>query len=292
MEVGWGELITLFAHAIAAALVVGLVAPLLGALLYLRRSSFEGIALPQVAACGVAFGFVLLPWWVEHVGLGGLDPLTALQDTHAAMNYHITWASLFTFGALGLLSLPRRRGTSDTARVAALLAIASALTVLFVHASPIGESYVGDLLRGEILTIDVHQLETVAVAYGLILLAFVVFRRELLAVNFDRESSIVLGKRVRVIESGQTLLFGLGIAVGTMTVGPMILFGLLVLPPLAARPFARSMTSFWILSSAFGLFSVLGGIWVSFEIDEPWGPSVVAVSALGLLPGAILRRRT
>jgi hypothetical protein len=76
--------------------------PLLGSFLYLRKTSFYGITLPQFAAAGVVFGFVLLRWWIAR-GLGGMTLDDALSDSHAAMNYHFIWASVFTFG--GLLAL-------------------------------------------------------------------------------------------------------------------------------------------------------------------------------------------
>src|SRR5688572_8502554 len=101
--ISWAERIDLFRWAILAALLAGAVCPLLGAFLHVRRTSFYGIALPQMATAGVVFGFVAMPWWIDHVGIGGLDLATATSDSHAAMNYHLTWAAVFTFGGLGTL---------------------------------------------------------------------------------------------------------------------------------------------------------------------------------------------
>jgi zinc transport system permease protein len=76
-----------------------------------------------------------------------------------------------------------------------------------------------------------------------------------------------------------------------MTLGPVMLFGLLVLPPIAARRPARSMTSYLVLSSALGLIAVALGIVASFELDLPLGASVVAAAALLLVPGSMRRTR-
>ena len=109
MDISWADRLALFRFALLAAICAGLVFPLLGSLLYLRRTSFYGITLPQFATAGVVFGFVVLPWWIAHIGLDGLTIDTALSDSHAAMTYHVAWAAAFTFGGLLWLDWLARR---------------------------------------------------------------------------------------------------------------------------------------------------------------------------------------
>ena len=63
MDITWAERLDLFRYAILAALLAGAVCPLVGAFLYVRRTSFYGVTLPQFAAAGIVLGFVALPWW-------------------------------------------------------------------------------------------------------------------------------------------------------------------------------------------------------------------------------------
>ena len=290
MELELAEILDLFGFAIAAALLAGIVLPAVGCLLYVRRTTFHGIVLPQFAAAGVACGFALLPWWVEHVGLGGLDAETALADTHAAANYHLAWASLFTFGGLFLLASFARSKGSEGARLAAGFAIAGALAILFTHWSPAGENFVNEMLRGEILAVGQHDFETLAVVLLLVLLALVLFHRDFVLVSFDREMALVLGKRVRAFELAFLVLLGAAVSVGAMTVGPVLLFGMLVLPPVAARRLARSMVGFFVLAGGIGALSAAVGVVASLAWNLPMAPSIVA--AAGLLVGlvTILRR--
>jgi len=288
---GLSEILELFGLAIAAALVAGAIVPWVGAFLFLRRTSFYGLALPQFAAAGVAAGFAAMPWWIAHVGIGGLALQEALADTHSAMNYHLAWAALFTFGGLGaLVFLGRRGGGSEVARVAAGFALASAATILFAHRSPVGEIFVDDLLRGEILAVGIHELETLCAALGITLGAFLLYQRDFLIVSYDRETARVLGKPVWAFELALALVTGLCVSAGVLTVGPVVLFGLLVLPPIAVRPFARSLGSLLALSSLFGVASCLLGIWGSFHWDLPLGPCVVLAGGAGCLPARLVRR--
>jgi ABC-type Mn2+/Zn2+ transport system permease subunit len=281
--VGWGLRLELFQHALLAALVAGVVCPLLGSWLLVRRTSFYGITLPQFATVGVVFGFTLMPWWIERVGLGGLTVDEALSDVHAAINFHLAWAALFTFAGLAALVWLGRRGAgSETARVAASFALASAATVILGRLSPAGRAFVDELLSGEILAVGVHELEVLAGFYALVLGFLWLFRHDFLLVSFDPDLARVLGKRVAPTELLLLALTGVTVAVGTMVFGPTLLFGLLVVPPLAARQWARSMAGYQALSAALGVVSVVLGVLASFEFDLPLGAAIVGASAFTL----------
>ncbi len=287
MDIGWDVIWELFHYAILAALVAGLVAPVVGCFLLVRRTGFHGVTLPQFAAAGVAFGFAILPWWIDRVGLAGLEYAEAIESPHALKNYLLAWAAVATFGGLGLLALLAGRKATETARVAAGFALASALTILFALASPTGSEYIDTLLRGEILAIDRHDYEVLAIAYGLVGLAIIRWRHDLLIVSYDPETARVLSRGVLRHEGLLLLLTGITVSVGVLIVGPVVLFGLLVLPPLAARGFASSMASYLTVSAVLGILSAAGGIFVSFRFDWPLGPAVVVVAGLLLIPGFV-----
>jgi len=293
-DISWGDRLSLFRWALLAALVAGLICPLIGCLLFVRRTSFYGITLPQFATAGVVFGFVILPWWIATVGLGGLSVDEALSDSHAALNYHLAWAALFTFGGLALLVWLGRRPGSEIGRVAAAFALANAATYLFGRMAPSGKAFVDELLSGEILGVGVHQLEVLSTCYGAVLLALCLWHRDILLVSFDRDSARVLGKAVARFELLAMALVGLTVSVGTMVFGPTLLFGLLAVPPLAARNLARSMGSYYAWSAGFGVASVVLGVVASFELDLPLGAAVVGASAVTFVAswlGRVVRAR-
>lgn len=280
----------LFHWAVLAALLAGVTCPLVGCFLLVRRTGFYGIALPQFASAGVLAGYAALPWWLAHVGLAGMDLPTALESPHALEVYLWTWAVAFTGGGLLVLAAGRSRDGMEPARVAAAFALASAAAILFAMAAPTGAERVEGLLHGEILVVGRHELEAVAVAYGAVLALLAVFHRDLLLVSYDADTARVLGKRVGAFELLLLGLIGLTVSVGVVIVGPVVLFGLLVLPPLAARGAARSMRGFYALSSLGGLAASALGVLVSFRLDWPLGPSVVLAGALLVPVGRIVGR--
>ena len=80
------------------------------------------------------------------------------------------------------------------------------------------------------------------------------------------------------------LLMALAVAIGMKIVGILLIVALLVIPPAAARPFARTPEQMAGLAVLSGALAVLGGIGASLFWDTPAGPSiVVAATALFLL---------
>ncbi len=75
-------------------------------------------------------------------------------------------------------------------------------------------------------------------------------------------------------------LIGLAISIGVMTVGPLVVFAFLVIPPLAALRLVRGMVPLMLTSAAIGAASALVGFWLSYRYDLPLGPTdAVTVAA-------------
>lgn len=265
--------------ALLGSAILALVCPLVGAHLILRRRIFLGLTLPQLAACGVAFTF-----WLYHEagfahGTGGERILAMVGSL------------LFTVVGMGLLAYLDRHATgSPEGRLAATYALASALTILFVVFNPAGELEILNLLKGEVIALSRDELKLLAAVYGVVLAGLVLFRREFLLTSFDPDLAFLLtGGKVQWSVL-LYLLCGLSIAVGVIMAGPLLVFGFMVLPPLAARPFARGTVSFFALSSLIGLFTAILGFYLSIVLDLPLGPTDVALGCVLLFASHAFNR--
>lgn len=255
--------------ALLGSAILAFVCPLVGAHLMLRRRIFLGLTLPQIAACGVAFTF-----WLSHVA--GISHGTGSERLLA------TAGSLaFTLAGMGLLAYLDRHATgTPEGRLAAAYAFASALTILFVVFNPAGELEILNLLKGEVISLSQHELKLLAVVYGAVYFGLVLFRREFLLNSFDRDLSFLLtGGGVRW-SFWLYVLCGFSIAIGVIMAGPLLVFGFMVLPPLAARSMARGMSGFLSLSSLLGLVIAILGFYFSVRLDLPLGPTDVAFGCL------------
>ncbi len=273
----------LFRNAILGGLGVALLCSVLGVYLVLRRLVLIGVALPQASAAGIAGVF----WLTGHAHAEGQAAhLVALVGSLAA-----------TFAALAFLLVGRRRARVPAEwGVGALFAISSAATILFVAVDPTGDLEMSNLLRGELLAITVRDLQGIGAAMALVGALFALFRRELLLTSFDPEFARTIGRNPLRYDGLLYALLGGSIALGVMNVGPLVVFGFLVLPALAALRIAPGIASAFLLSAAIAGLSFLAGFAVAYRADLPAGPVGVAVAAaiwcgVGLVAQLRERRR-
>jgi ABC-type Mn2+/Zn2+ transport system permease subunit len=249
--------------------IMGLVCPLIGSYLILRRTVFLGLTLPQIAAAGVSFTF-----WLKQASF-----FPEWGQSERAMG--MLGSLLFTFLGMGLLSfLEQRHKGMNEGRLAAAYALAGALTILFIVFNPAGQIEVLNLLKGEVIALSKGELRVLAAVFGIVFLAILVFRREFLLTSFDRDLAFLLKGRPIIWDVLLYLLAGLIIAFGVIMAGPLLIFGFLVLPALAARPLVTRMSSFLWLSSLFGLLIAGFGFYSSVRLDLPLGPTDVTVGCL------------
>lgn len=261
--------------------ILGLVCPLMGSYLILRRTVFLGLTLPQIAAAGVSFTF-----WLQHTGW-----LFTLGESERGVG--MIGSLFFTFLGMGLLGYLEQRGKGIAeGRLAAAYALAGALTILFMVFNPAGQVEVLNLLKGEVIALSQGELKLLAGAFGLVFVAMLLFRREFLLTSFDRDLAFLLKGRQVIWDVLLYLLAGLIIAIGVILAGPLLIFGFLVLPALAAKPLANRMSSFLFLSSLFGVMVAMTGFYSSVRLDLPLGPTDVTLGCCAIFLAYGLKRLT
>ena len=264
----------LLRNSIYISLLVGLVCPVVGVYLTLRRLIFMGVALPQISSCGIAFAFSLQAW--------GVVPHMHEREHSLAF----AGSTLFVLPTILLLSLlARRGGGSVEARLGTVYVLAGAWSILLLVTNPLGEHGLLDMLKGEIIAISNADLGRTVATFGVVVLLFFLFRKEFLLVSFDREMAITLKKNVFFWDGLLFLLIGLAISMAVLSVGPLVAFGFLLIPPLVAHLFARNMRQFALAASGIGGFSALVGFYIAYRCDFPVGPTDVAL--LGFVYGLV-----
>jgi ABC-type Mn2+/Zn2+ transport system permease subunit len=268
----------LLRNSVYTSVLVGFACPLVGVFLVLRRLVFMGVALPQISSTGVAVALSLPVW----LGMKTTDA------GHHAHTLAFAGSTLFTLAAILLLAFLERRGRGlAEGRLGTAYVVATALSILLLSKNRVAEAGWLDLLKGEIITISNFDLALTAASLALVLAALGLFSKELLFVSFDRAMAATLGKKVLGWDALLYLLIGLTISIAVLSVGPLIAFGFLLIPPLAAHLLARNLRQFFILSALLGGASSFLGFWLAYQWDWPIGPTDVvllgAIYALGFV---------
>ena len=267
----------LLRNSVYVSLLVGFVCPLFGVFLVMRRMVFLGVALPHISAAGIALALSL------HVWLGDYDG--ANERVMA-----IVGSIGFAFIAILILAFLERKGRLLVeGRIGTAYIMATALSLLLLAKCPQAERGWLNLFKGEIITVSDGDLALGAISFSILAAILLLFRKELLLVSFDRDLAIVLNKRVLLWDVVLYSLMGLCISIAVFIVGPLVTFGFMLIPPMAARMFARSMRQMGIIASLIGGIGAFGGFCAAYHWDLPIGPSNVAMLGAIYLLATIVR---
>jgi ABC-type Mn2+/Zn2+ transport system permease subunit len=244
--------------ALYAGVLLALLCSILGIHVVLQRRVFLSAAVSQVATLGMALGFYF--------------------------SWHPTLSALLTI-LLVLFLLARfmhsRYALTDTL-LGVLYVGAFAVSILLMSKSAQGYEELQHLLQGNLLTLSTSHLLLLTALFVSTLVLFISFHKELLFTSFDPYMAQTLGYRVRFWNLLFYFLVGTVISAGVQTVGSLLIFGLLVIPPFLALSLARKFRTMYILAGVTGSLAVLIGLWLSFLFDLPSSPTIIFLLLLGV----------
>ena len=248
----------LFQRALLAAVLVTIVAGILGTYLLIQHLALIGDGLAHVSFGGVAVGVVL----------GATSPLWY------ALVFSITAAIL-------IHEMQSREMLTGDASIAIFLTgmLALGLVILRLGGGGITTDIEGYLF-GNLLLIDEASLDLIALICVLSLIVLAFLRTGLLAVTIDPVAARIQGLPVQNIG----LLFSITTAAVVVSmvqvVGTLLVTALLVTPAATAQLIGRSFRQCLIWSQVFGLSSVLLGLYLSAELDTGSGAMIALVAAV------------
>lgn len=236
-----------------AALVVGIVVPVLGSYIVLRGMAFFGDALAHIILPGVVIAYLLgLP-----VAVGAL------------------FVGIVAALAIGAIS--RRSVIREDTAIGVVFAGAFALGVGLLSTQ---RSYAVDLahiLFGNLLGVSQVDL-WLMVGLGLIvLLTIVAFYKEFLVLSFDPILADTLQLPVTFLQNLLLLLLAVVIVISLRAVGVALVLAQLVTPAATAFLLTRRLPTMMVLAAIIGAVSGLVGLYLSFYVDIASGPAIVLV---------------
>jgi ABC-type Mn2+/Zn2+ transport system permease subunit len=271
----WQELVgalPFLRNAFFVGILIGSLAPLIGAYFVLRRIVLLGVTIPQVSSAGIAAAML-----AQGLGWFGLNPV----HTHGGQGVAMIGSLFFTLIVIVFLGmLAHRKAAFTEVAVGFTFAAASALSILLLSQSPVAESNMLNLLKGEIIATTETDLIRTLLFWVLVVGALVTFHKEFLLIAYDRDFAVSVRKPVARYDLLFFIVAGFAVSLCVLTVGPITTFGYLVLPPMIALLFTRGMARFFLVSSLTGAVGAVVSLVVAFLLDLPVGPTTVVVLAL------------
>lgn len=247
----------MFQRALVAAVLVTLVAGVLGSFLLVRNLALIGDGLAHVSFGGVAVGVVL----------GASSPL---------------WYALVfsVVSAILIHELQTRELLTGDASIAIFLTgmLALGLVVLRVFGGGITSDIEGYLF-GSLLLIDEKSLDLIATISIVSLISLMLLYSGLLSTTIDPLAARVQGLPVRAIGLVFSIITAAVVVSMVQVIGALLVTALLVTPAATGGLVGRSFRSCLIWAQIFGLSSVFLGLYLSAEYDSGSGAMIALVAA-------------
>ena len=253
-----------------AALVVGIVCPVLGAYIVLRGMALFGNALAHAILPGVAIAYLLGGSGQTGLFVGGMVAGVAT--------------------ALGIGAISKGGIKEDTA-VGVIFTGMFALGIAMISTV---RSYTVDLthfLFGDVLGVSGGDLWLITIFGVLVIVSIFAFYKEFLVLSFDPMLARTLRLPDTFLNYLLLLLIAVTIVLSLQTVGIALMSAMLVTPAATAYLLTRRLPIMMILGAAIGATSAVAGLYLSFYINIASGPAIVLTSTFIFLLAFIFSPR-
>ncbi|PVY40844.1 metal ABC transporter permease [Pontibacter virosus] len=259
-----------------------------GCFTLLRKRALVGDAVAHAVLPGVCLAFILS---------GTKNPFILLIGAFVT-----GWLSLVVIDYI----TSRSRIKEDTA-IGLVLSVFFGIGILLLTAiqqtGNAAQSGLDKFLFGSAASLIGEDLIAFGVVAVLLLVAVVLFYKELTLLCFDQAYARTIGFPVRGLELLLTTLTVFAVVVGIQAVGVVLMAAMLITPAAAARFWTEDLKVMLVLAALIGAFSGIAGAFVSYTAPSmPTGPwivlivSMIAILSFALAPGRgwvarILRQR-
>ena len=250
-------------YSLASGLLIGLIAPLIGAFIVVRRLSLIADALSHVTLGGISFGMFVVT----------VIPTLAFINP---MWFGILYAVI---GALLIEKLRTSYSNYQEIAIPIIMSAGIALSAIFISlADGFNQEIVG-LLFGSISAVTLSDLITIIVIVIIVLVFILSFYKELFILSFDEEYSKVIGipKWIQFIF---IIIVAMVISASMRVVGILLVSALITLPVAISMRLTKGFKQLIILSVVIGEISVIGGLVLAFYMNISPGGVIVVLLVL------------
>lgn len=261
-------------NAFWAGIIIGLVSPVVGVFLVVRRLSLMADALSHIALSGVAAGLLLR----EHS-----PALAFISPVYAGM----------AFSVAGSLFVERLRKLYESFQELAIPVTLSGGVALGVVLISMAGGFNSDLLKylfGSILSVTTVDLITIGLLSFIVIFVIFIFYKELFYLSFDEESAVIAGLPRKSLNLVFMVLVALVIASAMRIVGILLVSAMMTLPVAASLQVAKSFKQTIIYAVCFAELAVLGGLLFAYYFDLASGGTIVLFSIATMLVTLTIKR--
>jgi len=254
-----------FVRGLIAGIVTALACGILSSFVVWRGMSFIGDALAHAVLPGIVISVILgfniligalIASFIAVIGIGALSSVKGFKDD---TSIGVIFTGAF---ALGILLMSKVSTFQDLSHV----------------------------LFGNILGISGNDLLIIGITGAVVVLAVLLFFKELLVTSFDATHAIAIGLSPRLIQYGLLFLIAGTTVISTQAVGVVMVLALFITPAATASLLVKDIKKIMIISLILSVFAVISGFYCSYYFDLASGASIVLILTLAFILAFVISR--
>lgn len=260
-------------YSLISGLLIGFVAPLIGAFIVVRRLSLIADALSHVTLGGISFGMFLIT----------VVPAVAFINP---MWFGILYAVV---GALLIEKLRTSYSNYQEIAIPIIMSAGIALSAIFISlADGFNQEIIG-LLFGSISAVTLSDTITILIITMIVVIFILSLYKELFLLSFDEEYSAVIGIP-KWIQFLFIVIVAMVISASMRVVGILLVSALITLPVAISLRLTKAFKQLILLSIVIGEIAVIAGLVLAFYLNLSPGGVIVILLVLGLALVMLLQK--
>tara|TARA_B100000686_G_scaffold325419_1_gene382194 strand:+ start:1585 stop:2424 length:840 start_codon:yes stop_codon:yes gene_type:complete len=253
-------------RSLIVAVSVGLMLPLLGSYVINRNLGFMGDAIAHASLPALVFGLLI-----------GVNILIAAIPAAILLalllGYLINKSNIGEDTAIGII-------------FSSFFALGFILLSIFKNIA----LNVEDLLFGQILGVSSFDVSITLILTTIVIITSFILYKQFLFISFDPKGAKVAGIKVNLFNNIFLVLLSLAIIAALQSVGIILVLSMLITPAAAAKLIIKSFPNTIITGAIFGITASMSGLYLSYYLDFPSGPSMALTATLIFIIVWILKR--
>ena len=237
-------------RSLIVAVSVGVILPVLGSYVINRNLGFMGDAMAHASLPGHAFGLL--------IGVSiFIAAIPAAIVIALVLGYLINRSKIGEDTAIGII-------------FSSLFALGFIILSIYDHIL----LSVEDLLLGQILAVSSFDVWATLILSAVIVITTLFLYKQFLFISFDPKGAKISGLNVRLFDNIFLVVLSLSIISSIQSVGIILVLSMLITPAAASKLTTKTFSAAMITGSAFGVIASISGLYLSYYLDFPSGPSM------------------
>tara|TARA_Y100000590_G_scaffold340707_1_gene388592 strand:+ start:711 stop:1538 length:828 start_codon:yes stop_codon:yes gene_type:complete len=237
-------------RSLIVAVSVGVILPLLGSYVINRNLGFMGDAMAHASLPGLAFGLLI----GASIFIAAIPTAIVIA---LVLGYLINRSKIGEDTAIGII-------------FSSLFALGFIILSIYDHIL----LSVEDLLLGQILAVSSFDVWATLILSTVIVITTLFLYKQFLFISFDPKGAKISGLNVRLFDNIFLVVLSLSIISSIQSVGIILVLSMLITPAAASKLTTKTFSAAMITGSAFGVIASISGLYLSYYLDFPSGPSM------------------